>query len=163
LLGAALLLNSATQEVLVRGYLLQTIESRFGTLAAVIGSSLLFVLLHAGALVEGGWLPAANLFGAGVLLGLAFTTTRNLWLPIALHFSWNFLQGPVLGISVSGHALGGGWRLIELEGPPIFTGGPFGLEGGLAATAVTAVGIAVLLAAGRWRGERITRGENDGS
>jgi hypothetical protein len=98
LLALLVLVNSITQEVLVRGYVLQTIERSFGGAAAVLVSSLTFTGLHAGALVEGGILPGFNLFAAGLLLGVAFTTTRTLWLPIGLHFSWNFLQGPVLGI-----------------------------------------------------------------
>ena len=149
LLGGALVCNSVTQEVLVRGYVLQTVEGRFGTAAALIVSSLVFVALHGGAIVEGGPLPAINLLAAGLLLGLAYTTTRNLWLPIALHFSWNFLQGPLLGIAVSGQALDGGWRLLSLQGPTLFTGGRFGLEGGLAATVATVAAIVALIAAAR--------------
>lgn len=94
-------------------------------------------------------MPAVNLFAAGVLLGLAYTMTRNLWLPIALRFSWDFLQGPVLGIAVSGQALDGGWRVLDPKGPTILTGGSLGLEGGLAATLATISGMAALIAAGR--------------
>jgi hypothetical protein len=108
-------------------------------------SSLLFTGLHAGALVEGGVLAGFNLFAAGLLLGVAFTTTRNLWLPIGLHFSWNLLQGPVLGVAVSGQALDGGWRLVRLDGPSVFTGGAFGLEGGLLGTTATVSGLVALL------------------
>lgn len=156
IMGAAILFNSVIQEVLVRGYALQTIESGFGVTPALIASSALFVLLHAGAIAEGGILPAVNLFAAGWLLGLAYTTSRNLWLPIGLHFAWNFLQGPVLGIAVTGEALDGGWEVVRLEGPTIFTGGAFGLEAGLAATLVTLLGIAALIAVARARGPRVT-------
>lgn len=149
LTGTAMLLNSVTQEVMVRGYTLQTLQSQFGTSAAVVLSSLFFTLLHAGAVAEGGVLPAINLFAAGVLLALAYTTSRNLWLPIALHFAWNFVQGPVLGINVSGQALDSGWEMVALHGPVIVTGGAFGLEGGLVATLVTTLGVVILVAAGR--------------
>jgi len=149
LMGAALLFNSVTQEVLVRGYVLQTIESQFNTLIALVVSSVFFTALHAGAIAGGGILPAINLLAAGVVLGLAYTTTGNLWLPIGLHFSWNFLQGPVLGIAVSGQALDSGWKLLDLTGPAIFTGGAFGLEGGLIATLVTSLGIGAMVAAPR--------------
>lgn len=149
LLGAAMLFNSVTQEVLMRGYVLQTIEAEFNVTVALLASSAIFVLLHISALVEGGFMPALNLFAAGLLLGLAYTTTRNLWLPMGLHFSWNFVQGPVLGIAVSGKELGGGWKVLDLEGPTIFTGGSFGLEAGLAATLATVLGIIVLITAHR--------------
>jgi membrane protease YdiL (CAAX protease family) len=152
-LGVAVLFNSASQEILVRGYILQTVETQSNGPTAVIVSSLLFVGLHAGALAEGGLLPGINLFIAGALLGLAYTATRNLWLPTALHFAWNFLQGPVLGIAVSGQALDGGWQLLTLEGPAILTGGSFGLEGGLIATLVTAMALfCVVLLGRRWNG-----------
>lgn len=149
LLGAAMLFNSVTQEVLVRGYVLQTIETQFSVRGALIASSVIFAMLHSAAMIQGGILPAVNLFLAGVLLGLAYVSTRKLWLPIALHFSWNFLQGPVLGIAVSGEALDSGVQVLDLTGPRLFTGGSFGLEGGLAGTLATAVGIAALIAATR--------------
>jgi membrane protease YdiL (CAAX protease family) len=152
LMGAAMLLNAVTQEVLVRGYILQTIESQSNVVAAVVLSSVIFLLLHAGAIVEGGILPAFNLFAAGLLLGLAYTTTRSLWLPVALHFSWNLLQGPLLGIAVSGQTLDSGWRMLDLTGPPLFTGGAFGLEGGLVATMATTLGIVSLWTSRRWLG-----------
>jgi membrane protease YdiL (CAAX protease family) len=85
------------------------------------------------------------LFAAGILLGVAYAVTHNLWLPIALHFGWNFLQGPVLGLTVSGQSVDSGWRVFRLAGPDLFTGGAFGLEGGLVATATTVLGIMTLL------------------
>jgi membrane protease YdiL (CAAX protease family) len=144
LTGAAMLANTVTQEVLVRGYLQQAIQSQFGSALAVILSAMVFMLLHVGA-IKGAVVPGVNLFAAGILLGIAYAVTKNLWLPIALHFGWNFLQGPVLGLTVSGQSLDSGWRIFRLEGPAIFTGGAFGLEGGLVATATTICGIAGLL------------------
>ncbi len=141
LLATAMILNTITQEVMVRGYLLQTVEGAFGTAWAVAVSTVFFAGLHAGAIVEGGGVIAANLLGAGLLLGLAYVTTWNLWLPLSLHFFWNFIQGPLLGISVTGQALGGGWSMVELDGPAVATGGALGLEGGLFATLATAAGI----------------------
>ncbi|MBC2724740.1 MAG: CPBP family intramembrane metalloprotease [Desulfosporosinus sp.] len=139
----AMLFNTISQEILVRGYFLQTIQPRGGALIAVISSAALFSLLHAGG-TRGALLPSFNLFAAGLLLGYAYIATGNLWMPIALHFAWNFLQGPVLGLTVSGQSLDCGWRIFHLEGPGIFTGGTFGLEGGLVATITTMVGLLAL-------------------
>ena len=161
LMGTAVFFNAVTQEVLVRGYILQTIESQSSTRVAVVLSSLIFTLLHAGALAQGGFLPAVNLFAAGLLLGLAYTTTRNLWLAVALHFSWNFLQGPLLGIAVSGQALDSGWRVLDLTGPALFTGGEFGLEGGLVATIATTLGILSLWTSRHWLGRNRSSPESD--
>jgi membrane protease YdiL (CAAX protease family) len=138
--AAALLLNTVTQEVLVRSYIYQTIKSQSNFIWAIAGSSILFMLLHAGALA-GAWLPALNLFLAGVFFGVAYHQTGNLWLPIAIHFTWNFMMGPVAGLTVSGqNELNRGWQLMNVQGPALLTGGPFGMEGGLIVTLTTAMG-----------------------
>ncbi len=144
ILGIALLANAVTQEVTVRGYVLQTIEDKFGWWKALLWSSIFFVALHGGALAEGAILPIVNLLLAGVLFGLAYLVTRNLWLPIGAHFAWNFLLGPVLGLTVTGQSLDGGWQPLSLSGPALFTGGDFGIEGGLAATLAVFAGCVVL-------------------
>jgi membrane protease YdiL (CAAX protease family) len=135
----AMIANTFTQEIMVRGYMQQTIQSDFGRLSGVLVSALLFLALHLGA-IRGEILPAISIFAAGVLLGTAYAVTGNLWLPIALHFGWNFLQGPVLGQNVSGQSLDAGWRLFRVGGPPLMTGGRFGIEGGLVAIIVTILG-----------------------
>jgi membrane protease YdiL (CAAX protease family) len=140
----AMLLNTVTQEVLVRGFVQQTIQSQFGTLAAVIASSLFFLALHVGA-IGSQLLPALSLFSAGVLLATCYALTGELWLPIALHFGWNVLQGPVLGQSVSGQALDAGNQVLKIAGPELMTGGKFGIEGGLIAIVITMLGTPLIL------------------
>ena len=140
LAGAALavLLNVLAQQLLLCGYILQTIRKRSNFLIALAVSSALFSLYH-GAAFQGQWLPAVNVFLAGALFCLAYGLTDNLWLPTAIHFSWNCLLGPVLGLTVSGSGeLGSGERVLSVEGPASFTGGSFGLEGGLIVTLTTA-------------------------
>lgn len=146
LVAVSLLANSITQELLFRGYILQTIESRSSISVAVGLSACLFTAAHGGALTAG-IVPATNLLLAGILLGLAYTATRNLWLPIALHFGWNFLQGPALGLAVSGQDVHGGVTVLQttLGGPPVLSGGTFGLEGGVVGTIVTLAGIAAVM------------------
>jgi membrane protease YdiL (CAAX protease family) len=140
----AMLLNTVTQEVLVRGYVQQTLQSQFGTLAGVIVSSVFFLALHLGA-IGGQLLPALSLFSAGVLLATCYAVTGELWLPIALHFGWNVLQGPVLGQAVSGQELDAGNELLKMNGPEFITGGKFGIEGGLIAVAITILGTPLIL------------------
>ena len=148
--GAALVFNTVTQEVLVRSYIYQTIQSKANFVWAIVITSVIFMLFHAGAL-KGAILPVLNLFLAGVLFGVARHRTGNLWLPIAIHFVWNFLLGPVLGLTVSGQDdLNSGWRMLVLKGPDLWTGGSFGLEGGLAVTIATALGAAAIFHFVRW-------------
>jgi membrane protease YdiL (CAAX protease family) len=142
--AAALMFNTVTQEVLVRSYIYQTIQFQTNFLWAIVGSSLFFVLLHGGAFA-GAWLPALNVFLAGVFLGVAYHRTGNLWLPMAIHFTWNLLLGPVLGLTVSGqNQLNGGWQLFDVHGSALWTGGSFGVEGGLIVTFTTAIGAAAM-------------------
>ncbi|HEY3056911.1 MAG TPA: type II CAAX endopeptidase family protein [Thermoanaerobaculia bacterium] len=137
----SMMANTITQEVLVRGYVRQTFEREFGVRSAILLSAIFFVVLHAGAIRLP--LPALNLFAAGLLLGAAYAATSNLWLPIGIHFTWNFLQGPLLGLPVSGQSLSSGWRTVEVKGPPAFTGGSFGVEGGLVALVITTIAAAI--------------------
>jgi len=142
----AMILNTVIQELLARGYIFQTIQSQANATWAVIITAIIFVLYHAAGL-QGNWLPALNVFCAGVLFGVAYYRTNNLWLPIAIHFAWNFLLGPVSGLAASGQELANNWRLFTLQGPVLFTGGTFGVEGSLIVTIITILGIATLL---RW-------------
>ncbi len=154
--AVALFLNVLTQQLLLCGYLFRTIRAGAGGAAAVGVSAALFAVYHAGAF-HGAWLPALNVFGAGLLFCLARSLTDGLWLPLSIHFAWNFLLGPVLGLTVSGSEhLGSGWQLLLIEGPAVFTGGAFGLEGGLVVTLTTLAGVTALLLLG-WR--RAGKGE----
>ena len=147
---AVTMLNAAAQEVLMRSYLQPMFAARLGRTAAVVLVAVLFALLHWGAL-RGAALPTLNVFLAGVWFGAAYALTGRLWLPIAIHVGWNALLGPVLGLTVSGRDIGAGWRLFELDGPALVSGGGFGLEGGLAATAAVVIAIAATAAYGRPR------------
>jgi hypothetical protein len=77
-------------------------------------------------------------------MGLGYLATRQLWLPMALHFSWNFVQGAVLSFPVSGLA-STGLLVTTTQGNPLVTGGAFGPEGGLLGTGVMCLGLVVLL------------------
>jgi membrane protease YdiL (CAAX protease family) len=142
--GAALCFNTVTQEVLARSYIFQTIRSQTNDTISVIATAVLFMAYHVGA-YDGSWLPPFNVFLAGILFGMAYLLTGNLWLPIGIHFIWNYLIGPVLGLNISGDSLAySRWRLLTVHGPSTLTGGAFGLEGGLVVTLTTLLSIVVL-------------------
>ncbi|HOJ92883.1 MAG TPA: type II CAAX endopeptidase family protein [Dictyoglomaceae bacterium] len=131
--GIAMLLNTITQELLVRGYIFQVIRENFGVLASIILSSMIFSILHLSS-AKGNILAMLNIFLIGVLFGYTRAVTDGLWMPIGIHFAWNFLLGPVIGLTVSGKELTNSWRFFTLQGPNIFSGGNFGIEGGLSTT-----------------------------
>lgn len=141
------------EELMVRGYVLQTLESGWGTIAAVILSSIIFGLLHLanpGASLMG----TANLFVAGLFFAYGYLVTRALWLPIGLHFSWNFFEGPIFSFPVSG------LRSIFLlqtsvKGPVFVTGGDFGPEAGLSGLIAVLIGFGLIYF---WSRRKVGRG-----
>jgi membrane protease YdiL (CAAX protease family) len=80
----------------------------------------------------------------GVVYGLAFVRSGRIWLPLGLHLSWNFTQGPVLGFPVSGMDQGG-FQTIAAAGPDWLTGGAYGPEAGLVGIAARFMVIASVL------------------
>lgn len=138
----ALLFNVVNQEVMIHGYAQQVVRAKFGSSAAVIGSSCLFVLVHWTLFSLDSMLLLSNLFVAGAMLGIVFLASRSLWLPIGIHFGWNLAQGPILGLPVTSVDI---WPsdLVNLTGAEIMTGGNFGVEGGI-------VGSVVLLGTSVW-------------
>jgi len=143
----ACLINVIAQELLFRGYIFQELWAKFGAWAATIVTTLLFVAAHWNAVTNGtaGLVAAANIFIASFLLSLAYVRTGSLWLPIGIHLGWNGLQGPVLGINVTGHDLSGGrWSVFDFPGDALWTGGAMGVEGGLAGLIGPAIGIVIV-------------------
>ena len=141
------LLNCADQELIVRSYLFQEVWAKYSATAAVVVSTIVFVALHAGAIMQGtnGLIAGADVALASILLGIAYVRSAALWLPIGIHFGWNAFQGPVLGINVTGTDLGGHWHAFALDGPALWTGGAMGVEGGLAGLAGPLLGILIVL------------------
>ena len=122
-----------SEEALFRGYILRNFMGSFNRPTALLLSSLLFSLAHA-ANPHVSWFSLLDLFLAGVLLGVSYTYTKNLWFPITLHFSWNFFQS-LFGFNVSGQNF---YSLIEFEmiEKNKINGGDFGFEGSILSTII---------------------------
>jgi uncharacterized protein len=117
------------EELLSRGYHLQTIASGTNLFWGVVISSAVFGLLHLGN-PNATWVSAAGIFFAGVYLAYGYIRTKQLWLPIGLHIGWNFFEGVGFGFPVSGLDIYALTR-IRVHGPELWTGGAFGPEAGL--------------------------------
>jgi CAAX protease family protein len=131
-----------TEELVFRGYILNNLMESFNKWIALAVSALLFSLAHLSA-DSIGFLPIANIFLAGILLGINYIYTKNLWFSFLLHLSWNFFQGPLLGYKVSGLNM---QTLLqpELKGDVLLTGGNFGFEGSFFDTALMIAAILIL-------------------
>ncbi len=126
---AIFLLVGWNEELLSRGYHLQTIASGLNLFWGVVISSAVFGLLHLGN-PNATWVSAVGIFFAGVYLAYGYIRTKQLWLPIGLHIGWNFFEGVVFGFPVSGLDIYALTR-ITVHGPELWTGGAFGPEAGL--------------------------------
>ena len=115
------------EEIMARGILFRVVEDAFGTWAALVVSSLLFGFAHYSNPNATLWSSIAIAIEAGLLLGMAYAWTRSLWFCMGLHAAWNFTQGPLLGIPVSGFDLDGLLRSTT-QGPVLLSGGEFGAE-----------------------------------
>ncbi len=138
------LVQGMSEEVLCRGFLMHSLANRYAPIVAIVLNSLFFAALH---LANSGIAPLAfvNLFLFGAFASVYTWRRGNLWGIAALHAAWNFTQGNLLGILVSGQDFGPSVLVTELnEQGAWMNGGTFGLEGGLAVTIVLVLGIVVL-------------------
>jgi membrane protease YdiL (CAAX protease family) len=148
---------AVVEEILFRGVFFRTIEERLGSWTALVISAVLFGALH---LTNKNATPIgaiAIMLQAGFTMGAAFMLTRRLWLPIGLHFSWNFALSGVFASVVSGNAAVSGLLRATLSGPDWLTGGIFGIEGSILTLAVGLMTGIVLLWRARVNGNFIRR------
>jgi membrane protease YdiL (CAAX protease family) len=132
---ASAIFPAVSEELLFRGILFRWIEAFGGSWAALLITSALFGCAH---LLNPHASPIAAVgiaFEAGVMLGAAYMLTRSLWMPMGLHAAWNFAQGEIYDIPVSGTPVHG-MLDARLSGPPLLTGNGFGLEASLTAIVV---------------------------
>lgn len=146
------LVQGAAEEVLTRGWMLPALAARYRPWIGVAVSSLFFAAAH-GLNPNLSALALVNLLLYGLFAALYALREGSLWGICAFHAVWNWAQGNLFGLQVSGAELGGGMLFDLTEtGPDWFTGGAFGPEGGLAVTAVLLVGMALMLAWPQWSG-----------
>jgi uncharacterized protein len=136
----ALLLNTVFQELLFRGYLFKILEDNLNPNLAIIISSIMFMGLHFGA-IQAGFVPAFNVFGAGVIFAILFYKTRSIWVPIITHFIWNFTV-VYLGVSkIPGYPSS---NQLTLYGNTYLAGGENGIEATVTTTAIIIIMIVIL-------------------
>lgn len=138
-------IQGMSEEVCVRGYFMVSLSNRCHMAVAVMISSVVFALLHLG---NPGltFLALLNLTLFGIFMAVYILRTDDLWGACAIHSAWNFAQGNLVGIQVSGTAQLPTVAVMQPLGEQsLFHGGDFGLEGGLIVTLVTLAAIALTL------------------
>ena len=135
----ALMVAASVEELIFRGYPFQRLVEVAGPAIAVIAVSIVFGAAHLRNPFQS-WISTVNTALVGVLLAVCYLRTRALWLPIGIHFAWNFVQGYVLGFPVSGMVFPRGILQANVSGPPWLTGGAYGPEGSILSIGVIAAG-----------------------
>ena len=144
------------EELVLRGLVFRLVEEALGTWWSLAISALLFGALHLGNPHATLASAAAIALEAGILLAAAYLLHRRLWLPMGIHAAWNFVQGGVLGIPVSGGD-SKGWLQSHLTGPAWLSGGGFGAEATVVAFVACLCTGLLLLRSAYLRGQFIAR------
>lgn len=121
-------LVAVSEEIFFRGILFRMINRRWNIWAALVISALIFGGLHILNDNATLWSSIAIAIEAGSLLGAAYAYSKNIWLPIGIHWIWNYTQGNILGFPVSGEDNVTSIITPEISGPQWLTGGTFGAE-----------------------------------
>jgi membrane protease YdiL (CAAX protease family) len=129
----AFIFVAISEELFARGFILHNLYQKKNVYVAIIISSIIFTLLH---LLNSSisLIAVINLFLTGILLSVFYLRKVNLSIPIGVHLSWNFFQGPIFGFSVSGLKTKSVFSVERLSSDYL-TGGEFGLEGSVVLTA----------------------------
>jgi len=136
------LIQGASEEVVFRGWVLPVVGARYNLKIAIILSSALFALLHG---LNPGitLLSVVNLVLFGVFAAVYALQEESLWGICGFHSAWNWIQGSVFGVKVSGTTVPGGSIFITtpVESNDLISGGAFGIEGSILCSIVFIVGI----------------------
>jgi membrane protease YdiL (CAAX protease family) len=143
------------EEILFRAVLYRLLEKSWGTTAALAASTLLFVAAH---------LPSEHISVLGALataaaslaLSAGYLATRRLWVPVGMHFAWNYLFDAVFSIPVSGHPAHG-WIQVAASGPAWLSGGGYGVEGSIVTVLAWGIAAVALLRIARRNGQWRTK------
>jgi membrane protease YdiL (CAAX protease family) len=146
-IGAAA--SAVIEEILFRGIVFRITEASLGTWLALTISALLFGAIHLLNPNANWYAGLAIVLEAGIFLAAAYVWSRSLWFVIGAHFAWNFTEGGIFGVAVSGHQNEGLFR-ARMSGSTLLSGGAFGAETSVIAIAIClAVAIALLILAKR--------------
>ncbi|MFK0117518.1 lysostaphin resistance A-like protein [Streptomyces sp. NPDC090994] len=146
---------AVTEELLYRGVLFRYVEKLTGTWLALILTGLLFGASHLLNPNASVWGAVAIAIEAGGMLTAAYIATRRLWVPIGLHFGWNFVASGVFSTEVSGNDTPQGLLDSATSGPALLTGGDFGPEGSVYSVVFGVMVTIVFMALAHRRGHLI--------
>ena len=137
-------------EIILIGVLFRLLEQQIGTAFSLIAFIMLFAILHVNVKGATPISVGATAMQAGLLLPAAYVFSRNLWLPIFLHFGWDFAEPGIFGGINPSSSLTQGLLTSKIAGNPLLTGGPTGPQDSLTSLVLCLfLGLMLLLLAKR--------------
>jgi len=121
------------EEILLRGIIFRIVEEKLGSYFSLAISAIIFGAAHL-LNPDSSVISSVCIGIVGFMFGAAYIYSRSLWLPIAIHFSWNFVQSGIFGAITSGNEKTSSLFNVKISGAEILTGGAFGPEGTIQAT-----------------------------
>jgi membrane protease YdiL (CAAX protease family) len=141
------------EELLLRGVVFRIINEKWGSVIALSVSALIFGALHLANKNSSLYSALAIAIEAGILLGACYLYSGNLWMPIGVHFGWNFAEADLFGGVLSGNTISKTLVTAKFTGSQYLTGGDFGPENSVPSILIcTAAGIIFLWLAYKKRG-----------
>ncbi len=140
------LIQGSTEEILIRGWMLSLLNSKYNLSFAVLISSIFFTFLHG---LNNGItiLSLINLFLFSIFAISYLLNEKSLWGICGFHVAWNWTQGCLFGVKVSGISLPGSFLVTTPKGSDFISGGRFGLEGSIVCSLIFIIAIIILLIA----------------
>ena len=138
------LLVGVVEEVIFRGILFRLIADKWNIAVGLTTSSLLFGLAHLGNPGATLWAALAIALASGWLFGMAYAYHQTIWVPVGMHWAWNYLEGGVFGCAVSGTPLD--YRPLitpRISGTDLLSGGALGPEASIICVAI-GIGISIV-------------------
>lgn len=135
--GVAFFLSvAACEEITFRGFLFRMLDEKYGFWIATAVSAITFGFIHLTNDHATWWSATAIVLEIGFFFGAIYKYTGSLWVPIGIHWIWNYMQGNVYGFAVSGNNIGDSILTPVIEGNNYITGGEFGAEGSVIAATI---------------------------
>lgn len=148
-----MLLVSVFEELLMRGVVFRIAQQAWGTRRALALTTMLFVIAHLPGEIS--WIGMLVTAAASLAFTAAYQVSGRLWLPMGMHFAWNYLFSAVFSVPVSGHEAKG-WLHGSMSGPGWLSGGAYGVEASAMALLVWSVAAALLLRRAHAQGKFMT-------
>lgn len=154
-------IQGAAEEIMCRGFLLNSLKDRISIPPAIFISSTAFVFPHLSSLIEADFVYAVvgiiNLYLISIIFSILVLRRSNIWIACGLHSVWNFILYVIMGLSLSGsESITKGLILFRVKDPSILNGAEYGMEASIITTVV--LGMLLFVMSKRWKGRIANNG-----